>query len=629
MSLHTLPKWTVVLLVAVFLLLPSSRVLAADPGTAFTYQGRLTSSGSDVNQSCDFQFSLYDASSSGSQVGSTLTKSSVSVSEGRFNTSLGFGSSAFTGSAGFLEIAVRCPASSGSYTTLSPRQELTPTPYAITAGGLDADGAKLTLDADDDTSITVDTDDQIDIEIAGSDEFIFTAGVLDIGNGTLGRIDLDADNDTSIRSSADDQIDFETSGTDRVVIDSSGQVGIGTSSPTQTLDVSGTARFTGATLGVSGSTTLADSVVIDTTDSTFSTSVMKVTTSVTSSGNTVFNLDAGGNLSLDGQLTLGSDIKGTSSYMFAILSGDDASPNTNTDVVWDNVLGSSGVTLGTNTGIFTLEANKNYVLEAALQFVASGATGQLQYRWTDTSNNALVTGGGDAEALPPTFASHVSQQPTARAFVTTTSAKDVKLRINAATAETNIESDRAFAFITEVGTTDSILSSDQRLKTNIQPLASISDDLAQLQPVLFDWRSQEYPHLGLGTGRQLGLVAQDVEKVFPELVTEGQDGFKRVSYEHIPMLLLQGMREQQARIEQLARQNNALKGLVCGDHPDADACQRSGSLSMVNSHQRPDPGWIISPWLLVPGVAGLATAAGAMLTAYLRTRRTAIADQTG
>ena len=150
MSRHTLPKLTVVILVAVFLLLPSSRVLAADPGTAFTYQGRLTSGGSDVNQSCDFQFSLYDASSSGSQVGSTLTKSSVSVSDGRFNTSLDFGSSTFTGSAGFLEIAVRCPASSGSYTTLSPRQELTPTPYAIMAGG---------LDADDDTSITADTDD--------------------------------------------------------------------------------------------------------------------------------------------------------------------------------------------------------------------------------------------------------------------------------------------------------------------------------------------------------------------------------------------------------------------------------------------------------------------------------------
>ena len=69
-----------------------------------------------------------------------------------------------------------------------------------------------------------------------------------------------------------------------MVIDSSGRVGIGTASPGHNLDVSGTARFTGATLGVSGATTLADSVVIGTTDSTVGTSVFTVTTSVTSAG---------------------------------------------------------------------------------------------------------------------------------------------------------------------------------------------------------------------------------------------------------------------------------------------------------------------------------------------------------
>ena len=150
MSRHTLPKLTVVILVAVFLLLPSSRVLAADPGTAFTYQGRLTSGGSDVNQSCDFQFSLYDASSSGSQVGSTLTKSSVSVSDGRFNTSLDFGSSALPAAPGSWKSQSAAPHPAAVTLPCPSRQELTPTPYAIMAGG---------LDADDDTSITADTDD--------------------------------------------------------------------------------------------------------------------------------------------------------------------------------------------------------------------------------------------------------------------------------------------------------------------------------------------------------------------------------------------------------------------------------------------------------------------------------------
>ena len=85
------------------------------------------------------------------------------------------------------------------------------------ANCLDVLGRKIDLDLDGDTSITADTDDQIDFEIGAADEFIFTAGILDIGNGTLGRIDLDADNDTSIRSSADDQIDFEIGAADEFI----------------------------------------------------------------------------------------------------------------------------------------------------------------------------------------------------------------------------------------------------------------------------------------------------------------------------------------------------------------------------------------------------------------------------
>ena len=115
------------------LALPGGSVFA-ETGTAFTYQGHLTQSSSAVDQTCGFQFSLYDALSSGSQVGSTLTKSSVSVSSGLFSVSLDFGTSAFAGAKRWLASAVRCP-DSGSYTSLSPRQELTPTPYSLYSRG--------------------------------------------------------------------------------------------------------------------------------------------------------------------------------------------------------------------------------------------------------------------------------------------------------------------------------------------------------------------------------------------------------------------------------------------------------------------------------------------------------------
>jgi hypothetical protein len=105
-------------------------------GSAFTYQGRLTSGGAPVNGTCDFQFSLFDAASAGTQIGSTQPATNVSVMNGLFTVAIDFGGGAFNGLARWLEIGVRCPAGSGSYTTLSPRQTLTAAPYAQALPGL-------------------------------------------------------------------------------------------------------------------------------------------------------------------------------------------------------------------------------------------------------------------------------------------------------------------------------------------------------------------------------------------------------------------------------------------------------------------------------------------------------------
>jgi trimeric autotransporter adhesin len=105
-------------------------------GTAFTYQGHLRQSGTAVSGACDFQFGLYGAVSGGAQIGTTQTKSSVAVSGGLFTVaSLDFGPGAFNGQARWLAIGVRCPAGAGSYTNLTPRQALTPAPYALALPG--------------------------------------------------------------------------------------------------------------------------------------------------------------------------------------------------------------------------------------------------------------------------------------------------------------------------------------------------------------------------------------------------------------------------------------------------------------------------------------------------------------
>ncbi len=110
-------------------------VQASSVGTAFTYQGRLTDGGSLANGSYDFRFQLYDAASVGNQLGDII-QDDVSVTDGLFTVVLDFGVGAFNGDARWLEIGVRPGASAGAYTTLSPRQVLSPAPYALALPGL-------------------------------------------------------------------------------------------------------------------------------------------------------------------------------------------------------------------------------------------------------------------------------------------------------------------------------------------------------------------------------------------------------------------------------------------------------------------------------------------------------------
>lgn len=96
---------------------------------AFTYQGRLTNGGVPANGIYDFTFILYDASVGGSQSGPVVTRNDVTVTNGLFSVTLDFGD-IFNGTQYYLDISVRPGASTGSYTTLTPRQPMTATPYA-------------------------------------------------------------------------------------------------------------------------------------------------------------------------------------------------------------------------------------------------------------------------------------------------------------------------------------------------------------------------------------------------------------------------------------------------------------------------------------------------------------------
>jgi hypothetical protein len=109
--------------------LPQERLLGQT--TAFTYQGRLNDSGSPANGLYDLSFALYLTNSGGSPAG-ILTNTSIGISNGLFTTLLDFGP-VFGGQACWLEMAVRPNGSTNDFSTLSPRQYVSPTPYSLYA----------------------------------------------------------------------------------------------------------------------------------------------------------------------------------------------------------------------------------------------------------------------------------------------------------------------------------------------------------------------------------------------------------------------------------------------------------------------------------------------------------------
>ena len=125
------PHWCSALALLALATINSQLSTAFAQGTAFTYQGQLNVGGSPANGLYDFQFSLSNAPSGGSQVGSTVPALALGVTNGLFATNLDFGA-VFSGNRTWLAISVRSNGV-GSYTGLTPLQELTPTPYAIFA----------------------------------------------------------------------------------------------------------------------------------------------------------------------------------------------------------------------------------------------------------------------------------------------------------------------------------------------------------------------------------------------------------------------------------------------------------------------------------------------------------------
>lgn len=269
-----------------------SLTASAQP-TAFTYQGQLNVGGNPANASYDMQFKLFDALTAGTQIGSTATLTNVTVTNGVFTVTLDFGAAAFPGANRWLEISVRL-AGSGTYTTLTPRQPLTSTPYAIkslnaaTADGLSAacvgcvSSTQIGAGSGNYIQNTTTEQQQANFNIAGNGVIW---GNLGIGANPMTKLHISEFGDARLRLETESSSKYAvteyktppwtwhtgvggsavsndlnskyyiydaTLGQTRMVITPGGNVGIGTTAPAAKLDTAGTIRSTAQTIPTSG-----------------------------------------------------------------------------------------------------------------------------------------------------------------------------------------------------------------------------------------------------------------------------------------------------------------------------------------------------------------------------------------
>lgn len=115
-------------------------------------------------------------------------------------------------------------------------------------------------------------------------------------------------------------------------------------------------------------------------------------------------------------------------------------------------------------------------------------------------------------------------------------------------------------FITLNGDTIHFGVSDRRYKKNIQSLGNdVLGKVELVRGVSYDWRKDQFPEKHFSNAKQIGVIAQELEAQFPELVKTNAEGYKSVNYDGLSAVLIEAVKELNAKVEKLEAENSQLK----------------------------------------------------------------------
>lgn len=297
-------------------------------------------------------------------------------------------------------------------------------------------------------------------------------------------------------------LQFETNNTTRMFISSSGEIGIGTTTPTRELDVEGNLRVGFGTIDFSNTNNqiyLATSLGL---------------------GNLYFKTNASDRMIINSAGNIGIGTTAPESNVPLTVNTD------------NNAFNSTLILQNSNTGTGALSqiqmrTQNTLARPLNIQQFGNDGTGQI----INQATSSLQLGTSGSVRLTITSGGNVGIGLTSPGY---------PLEVSGSVGGTSI-----------YASNDIVAFSDQSVKTNIRPIENVLKRIGDSRGVLYDRTDSENKD-------NIGFIAQELEQTFPELVVTNEDGTKAVKYQNATAVLFEAIKEQQKQINELKELINGI-----------------------------------------------------------------------
>ncbi|NNF33603.1 MAG: hypothetical protein HKN68_05820 [Saprospiraceae bacterium] len=403
----------------------------------------------------------------------------------------------------------------------------------------------LDLITNNQSRMTIDDVGQIGIGTENPNQDLTIFDVDGLGNAALNIKDNTREvwlginaNDASLRTITNHKLSFWTHNSRRMTIDNAGNIGIGLSGPDTKLHVTGDDNDgTSATLKVTSGTQsmLFDGNEIDATSSDLFLQ--------NNTNNDVVLANGGGNVGI-----------GTSSPEFPLHIENPGTTGQTISMVIESDISKRPVLLFS-------EASSDHSLSNGMSIEydgsGSGSGNKLRFNKTDGNSALTIENGGDVgiNTDSPQVSLHIAQNALTNAdYIRLDNTADLKYW----DIQLNTSNELQFRFTetlkARIRATDGsyMALSDRRLKENISKIDPVLSKIDNLNPVTYRFKDQPKAQ------KSNGFIAQEVEELFPEIVSETDD-FKALNYDAFGVIAIQAIKEQQVMIEEIQQENFLLK----------------------------------------------------------------------